>query len=111
MLSPTVKATTGGALEELGNMLGFDEDRNEDSSRTEDPNNVESAGGSLPIPNITQREEPPALTSSGSASTRNHHEKIFLVTPLRVGRTDNNRVYALLRSSIDGRRISEYNHK
>jgi hypothetical protein len=69
---PAVKATTRGLLEELGDMLGFDEDRNgdssSDSSGTENQDNIESTESTLAIPNVTQREEPPASTPSESLS-------------------------------------------
>jgi hypothetical protein len=69
---PAVKATTGSPLEELGDMLGFDEDRNgdssSDSSGTENQDNIESTESTLAIPNVTQREEPPASTPSESLS-------------------------------------------
>ena len=73
---PSVIASTEGPLDRLGDMLGFEtnEDSNDDTDRNDngerndadDTNNIEPTGGSLPIPSITQRDQPIASTSSGA---------------------------------------------
>jgi hypothetical protein len=74
---PSAHASSEDPLEELGEMLGFDSNRdsssqdnkndgNSNGNGADDSENTELTSGTLAIPNITQRDEPPASTSSGS---------------------------------------------
>jgi hypothetical protein len=62
---PSAQASTGGALDKLGDMLGFDSnwDTNDDNNRASDSDNTESMESTLDIPNITQKVGPTSVPS------------------------------------------------